>query len=415
MVLAHTVETLEGSLAKPHKLELADIFRQFGDNYRRTHKMPLSHHKVMHAVKICRTSYLGGHMRKCSLCGYEHPTYNSCGNRHCPKCQSIARLHWVKRREEELLPVNYFHNVFTLPHRLNGLTRSNKKTIYDILFRSVSETLLEFGENELGGRVGFLAIFHTWDQKLCQHIHLHCIIPSGALTGDRKRWTGSPHADFLFSVRALSAVFRGKFLCYLKEAYVNGKLTFAGKSSQFESEDGFYSLINALYKEDWVVYSKRPFAGPERVIDSLGRYAFRIAISNDRIKCVRDGMVTFTYRDRKDDNIKKEITLSAGEFIRRFLTHVLPDSYTRIRHFGFLANRNRRDNISCVKSLLGVSPYDGKRKEQSAQEIMLELTGKDILKCPRCKAGTMTLHHLIPRFSVWVDSQLSKPELVDTS
>lgn len=377
--------------------------------------MPLSHHKVMHKVEVCRTSYLGGHMRTCNSCGYEHPVYNSCGNRHCPKCQSIAKLRWVAKREEELLPVNYFHNVFTLPHKLNSLASYNKKIIYDILFRSVSETLTQFGENELGGKVGFLSILHTWDQKLAQHIHLHCIIPAGALSGDRKSWVGSSNDDFLFSVRALSKVFRGKFLYYLKEAYVGGKLTFAGKALEFESEDGFKVLVNDLYKENWVVYSARPFAGPRSVLNYLGRYTHRIAISNERIRCVTGGMVTFTYRDRKDGNRKKEITISTSEFIRRFLTHVLPDSYTRIRHFGFLSNRNREDNISCVKNLLGVNTSNDDSKEQSMQELMLMVTGKDIFKCPSCRSGTMILDRLIPRFSAWIDSQLSQPELIDTS
>ncbi|MFC2159780.1 IS91 family transposase [Actinomycetota bacterium] len=402
-------------MEKKLKWELADIFRKFGDNYRRVHRMPLSHHKVMHVVKVCRTSYLGGHMRKCDSCGYEHPTYNSCGNRHCPKCQSLAKLRWVAKRQEELLPVNYFHNVFTIPHRLNGLARYNKKLIYDILFRSVSETLTQFGKNELGGKLGFLSILHTWDQKLAQHIHLHCIIPDGALSGDRKSWIRSANNDFLFSVRALSKVFRGKFLYYLKEAYSTGKLAIAGKSTEFTSEDRFYSLINDLYKENWVVYSARPFAGPLKALDYLGRYAFRIAISNDRIKGVAGSMVTFTYRDRKDGNIKKDITLPAGEFIRRFLLHVLPCSYMRIRHFGFLSNRNRKENIACVKRLLGLNPDAGEGKEQSTQDLMLKITGKDIFKCPRCRSGTMTSDHLIPRFSAWVDSQLSKPELIDTS
>jgi len=402
-------------VAESLKWELADIFRKFGDVYRKAHRMPLSHHKVMHKVEVCRTSYLGGHMRKCDSCGYSRPVYNSCGNRHCPRCQSLAKFRWVEKRQEELLPVNYFHNVFTLPHRLNSLARYNQKIIYDILFRSVSETLLEFGQNELGGRIGFLAILHTWDQKLSQHIHLHCIIPAGALSGDRKSWIRSTNNDFLFSVRALSAVFRGKFLSYLKDAFTNGKLTFAGKASQFESEDGFRALKDDLYQKDWVVYSKRPFAGPKIALDYLGRYAFRIAISNDRIKGVKDGMVTFTYRDRKDSNRKKEITLSASEFIRRFLLHVLPSSYTRIRHFGFISNRNRKDNISYVKRLLGASPNNDDSKEQSMQEIMLDLTGKDIFKCPRCRSGTMTLDRLIQRFSAWIDSQLNEPELIDTS
>ena len=198
MVLAHTIESPEDICRKPHKLELADIFREFGDTYRKSYPMSLAQQKVMHAVEVCRTSYLGGHIMICSFCGYSRPTYNSCGNRHCPKCQSLAKARWVKKREEELLPVAYFHNVFTLPHELNTLARSNKKVIYDILFRSVSETLLEFGENKFGGKVGFLAILHTWDQKLLQHTHLHCVIPAGAISADRKRWIRSPDDDFLF-------------------------------------------------------------------------------------------------------------------------------------------------------------------------------------------------------------------------
>lgn len=398
-----------------YSCELSDIFIEFGNAYRRAHPMSLAQKKVMHAVEVCRTSYLGGHMKVCSLCGYEHPTYNSCGNRHCPKCQSLSKVRWLKKREQELLPVDYFHNVFTLPHSLNVLARPNKKILYDILFKSVSETLLEFGENELGGKIGFLAILHTWDQLLSEHIHLHCIIPAGAVSADRKRWTVSPNDDFLFSVKALSKVFRGKFLCYLKNAYAEDKLTFAGKSLEFDNKEGFKTLIDDLYRTDWVVYSKKPFAGPEKVLDYLGRYTHRIAISNERIKHVRDGRVTFNYRDRRDSNRKKEITLSACEFIRRFLSHVLPESFTRIRHFGFLANRNRKVNIACVKKLLGVSFDTGERKEKSVEEIMLELTGEDILKCPRCKVGTMNIHHLIPRFSVWFDSCFSAPELVDTS
>ena len=389
--------------------DLSDIFIEYGDAYRKSRPMSFSQKKVMHAVKVCRTSYLGGHMKTCSFCGYEHPTYNSCGNRHCPKCQSLSKFRWVKKREEELLPVDYFHNVFTLPHELNALSRANKKVIYNILFKSVSETLLEFGENEPGGKLGFLAILHTWDQKLKEHIHLHCIIPTGALSVGKMRWIKSSNDNFLFSVKALSKVFRGKFLCYLKKAYTKGWLVFVGKSAEYESKEGFKALIDGLYKKDWVVYSKRPFAGPEKVLDYLGRYTHRIAISNDRIKSVGDGMVTFTYRDRKSDNRKKEVTLSADEFIRRFLLHVLPGSYTRIRHYGFLSNRNRKVNIARVKNLLEVSSDTGTKQKQSAQEIMLELTGKDILKCPHCRTGTMAFHRLIPGFSEWIDSQFSEP------
>jgi len=399
VVLAQARQDTKDIVEKHPKPELADIFRKFGTRYRKCHNMPLIHHRVMRAVTNCRTSYLGGHIKKCDHCGYSHPTYNSCGNRHCPKCQSLAKFRWVKKRKEELLPVAYFHNVFTLPHDLNTLARTNKKIVYDILFKSVSETLLEFGQNELGGRIGFIATLHTWDQKLCQHIHLHCVIPGGALLSDKKRWTGPESDNFLFSVKALSKVFKGKFLCYLKDSYVKGDLAFSGKSTEYETGAGFKALIDRLYKKEWIVYSKKPFAGPEKVLDYLGRYTFRTAISNERIKAVAGGRVTFAYRDRRDNNRKKQATLTADEFIRRYLLHVLPKSYMRIRHFGFLANRNRKENIVWVQKLLGVSIDTGEKANQSTEEIMLKLTGKDISKCPRCKVGTMTFYQLIPGFN----------------
>jgi predicted Zn-ribbon and HTH transcriptional regulator len=396
MVLARIVAETD----KFKKWQLADIFMEFGPCYRRTHNIPLIHHRVMRAVTNCRTSRLGGHMKKCDHCGYSHPTYNSCGNRHCPKCQSLAKFRWVEKRKEELLPAAYFHNVFTLPHDLNGLARTNKKIIYDILFKSVSHTLLEFGKNEIGGKIGFIATLHTWDQKLAQHIHLHCVIPGGALSSDKRRWISTESDNFLFSVKALSKVFRGKFICYLKDSYVKGDLIFSGKSLEYESNEGFKVLIDRLYKKEWIVYCKKPFAGPEKVLDYLGRYTFRTAISNERIKGIAAGRVTFTYRDRRDGNRKKEAVLSADEFIRRFLLHVLPNSYMRIRHYGFLANRNRKENIMLVKKLLGVSIDIGERSKQSMEEVMLELTGKDISRCPQCKVGTMVFHQLIPGFNL---------------
>jgi predicted Zn-ribbon and HTH transcriptional regulator len=409
MIPAHAIEETEDVLEKPKKFELADIFGKFGPAYRKAHTMPLTHHRVMRAVTNCRTSYLGGHMKKCDACGYSHPTYNSCGSRHCPKCQSLAKLRWVVKRKQELLPVAYFHNVFTIAHDLNGLVRTNKNIIYDILFKSVSETLLKFGQNELGGRIGFLSILHTWDQKLLEHIHLHCVIPAGALSSDKKRWIDPGNGDFLFSVKALSKVFKGKFLDYLKKAYAKGDLLFCGKSSEYATKEGFKALLDGLYRKEWIVYSKKPFAGPDKVLDYLGRYVFRSAISNERIKGVSGGRVSFCYRDRKDGNIKKETTLSADEFIRRFLLHVLPRSYMRIRHYGFLSNRGRSEHIARVKKLLGVSIDIAEKVEQSMEEIMLEITGKDILRCPQCKVGNMRSHYLIPGLNSMISKSCRGP------
>lgn len=309
--------------SKPSKPEVADIFRIHGDAYRKSRSLPKSHLKVMHDIENCRTAEQGGHLYECDLCGYEHPTYNSCCNRHCPKCQSLNKARWLEARNAELLPVTYFHDVFTLPHELNPWIRYNKKVLYDILFQSVSMTLLEFGanpENGLGGKLGFLAVLHSWEQQLLEHHHLHCVIPGGALSFDGKTWINAD-SKFLFPVKALSIVFRGKFTDLLEKA---------SDEENIISPDGkdFNQLLVHLRKINWVVYSKPSFAGPKAVLDYLGRYVHRIAISNDRIKKLENGEVTFTCKDRKNGNRKKEITITAEEFIRRFLTHVLPDGFT---------------------------------------------------------------------------------------
>lgn len=381
------IKEAAGVLDEPQKPELADIFRKFGDLYCKNHPVTYSHLKVINAIKACRTSELGGHMKVCSNCGYSHPVYNSCGNRHCPKCQSLSKARWVAKRQAELLPTVYYHAVFTLPHMINAIARANSKAVYNLLFRSVSETLLKFGQNELGGKVGFISILHTWDQKLAYHIHLHCIIPGGALSAD-KRWIGSPHKDFLFSVGALSAVFKGKFTAYLKKAYKRGDISY--------DRGSFEVLIEDLYKENWVVYLKKPFAGPAKAISYLGRYTHRVAISDGRIKAIGKEDVTFSYRDRKDSNRIKEATLSGTEFIKRFLGHVLPRYFTRIRHFGFLANRNRKKNINLLRGILGLPPQVEFRPE-STEELMLRLAGVDITLCPRCRVGRLRVGYPIPR------------------
>jgi predicted Zn-ribbon and HTH transcriptional regulator len=293
--------------------ELADIFRQYGESYRKTHRLPASQQKVMRAVSVCRSQELGGHLTQCDTCGFEHPTYNSCRNRHCPKCQSLAKAKWLQKQTSELLPVGYFHLVFTLPHVLNGLILAHKKILLALLFKAVSETLLEFGRSRLGGTVGMTAVLHTWDQTLKDHFHLHCLIPAGALSFDHSRWIAA-RKNFLFPVKALSRVFRAKFLSHLKQACERGKLQAANNEP------------NALRKKNWIVYAKKPFGSPQTVLDYLGRYTHRVALSNDRILNVQNGLVTLSYRDRKDGDRKKALPLEAHEFIRRFLLHVLPDA-----------------------------------------------------------------------------------------
>jgi hypothetical protein len=286
--------------------------------------------------------------------------------------------------------VPYFHNVFTLPHELNPVALSNRKAIFSILFKAVSETLLQFGINNLGGTLGFTLILHTWDQRLLEHIHLHCVIPGGVLSLNKTRWIPSAE-NYLFNVEALSMVFKGKFIEYLQKAHAKGQLDFPGTITQYATHEGFSGLIRALKSKDWVVFSKKPFAGPQQVLDYIGRYTHRVAISNNRIVNVQDGMVTFTYRDRKDNNTVKLTTVDAGEFIRRFLRHVLPLGFTKIRHFGFLSNKRKKETIQFCRELIGDNTQQPPREKKTAPELMIELTGTDITRCPCCKEGTMII------------------------
>jgi len=345
----------------------------------------------MRAIETCRTTSLGGHVEKCDCCGFKRHAYNSCRNRHCPKCQSLVKAQWLQARKAELLPVGYFHTVFTIPHELNPLAMYNNRIVYDLLFRSAAETLQKFAADtkHLGGKAGFTSILHTWDQKTLYHVHLHCVIPGGALSPDGKRWIRS-RSNFLFPVKALSKVFRGKFIAYLKEEFARGGLVLP------DEEVCFARLVNQLWKKEWVVYSKPPFGGPEKVLDYLGRYTHRVAISNHRIKCVKNGTVSFTYRDRADGDSRKMLTLPAFEFIRRFLTHVLPKSYMRIRHFGFLAPRAKGRDLARCRELLGVVTEDVKPPRKTPRQLMLEITGLDIEKCPMCKKGRMHRGEKLP-------------------
>ena len=387
--LAVSSESEEATSTRP-KWEVADIFRLYGKEYHCSHPAPSSHLKVMHSIQVCRTAYLGGHVQKCDSCGYEHPAYNSCRNRHCPKCQSLTKARWLQDRKAELLPVGYFHAVFTLPHELNPLALCNKKAVYDILFRSASETLLQFGKNNLKGRLGFLCILHTWEQTLLDHFHLHCVVPSGALSFDKRRWIRADK-NFLFHVESLSVVFREKFIDYLETAFDKGDLLFPGKIATLQRQREFSRYIDSLREHQWVVYCKKPFAGPEQVLEYIGRYTHRVAISNNRILSVDNGRVTFTYRDRRHGDVLNTMTIKSEEFIRRFLLHVLPDGFMRIRHFGFLANRCKQENIQCIRELTGISATVTGKTRKNTQELMLELTGMDIAMCPCCKKGIMQI------------------------
>jgi hypothetical protein len=392
-------EQAAGSKRSP---ELADIFRAYGESYRQAHPLPRAQLKVMRAIESCRTAPLGGHLQQCDSCGYQQPAYNSCRNRHCPKSGSLAKAQWLEDRKADLLPVGYFHLVFTLPHELNPLLLVNKKLLCDILFKAVSQTLLEFGRTHLGGSLGFICVLHTWDQTLRDHFHLHCLIPGGALSFDLRRWIAA-RRTFLFSVTALSLVFRGKFLALVERAFSKGELRFPGRSAALAEPVAFADLVHALRHKPWVVYAKRPFSSPEKVLDYLGRYTQRVALSNNRILAVAETakgpQVTFSYRNRKDGNRTRTMTLQADEFIRRFLLHVLPEGFMRIRHFGFLANHSRKQKLDRCRVLLDLAPPSPTGKK-SARQLLLEVTGFDLARCPACCLGTLITLTQLPASDV---------------
>lgn len=383
---------------KSEPVDLARILWRHMKTYQTRYKLHPDHYDVVADIMKCRTAYLGGHMYRCDTCDEEIPVYNSCRNRHCPQCQTMTKAKWLEDRKAELLPVTYFHTVFTLPHDINPVALVNKRKVYGMLFTAVSQTLRVFGqnpENGLGGKLGVIAILHTWNQKLEDHIHLHGVVPGGVLSPDHKRFI-SCKKDFLFSVRALSKVFRGKFMELFETAYKNGELIFPGKTELLGTPAGFKTLKNKLWSKDWVVYAKKPFDGPRDVLSYIARYTHRVAISNNRILACENGNVTFSYRNRKKDTIENE-TLDAAEFIRRFLLHVVPKGFMRIRHYGLFANRCRKKNINRCRELLGVKGDLSKPEKKSVEELMLELTGKDIRLCPRCKKGTLKQNDPIAR------------------
>ncbi len=361
--------------------ELADIVRLHGGEVRCTQTLAPVQLRALRAIETCRTSALGGHRETCDRCGASRAVYHSCRNRHCPKCQTLAKERWIEARRAELLPVPYFHVVFTLPHELNPLAQHPPRVIYNLLFQAAAQTLQTFGRNSkhLGGEIGITAILHTWGQNLGQHIHLHCLVTGGALAADGSQWIPS-HPRYLFPVRALSPVFRAKFLAGLQRAFEKRLLL----RDDIEARH----LVATLREKPWVVYTKRPFAGPESVLQYLGRYTHRIAISNDRILDLRDGVVRFRWRDYQDDNRNKVMTLCAEEFLRRFLLHVLPRGFMRIRHFGLLANRHRKAKLERCRTLLAAPP-PAEKPAESVTAMVERLTGKDLTLCPFCEQGTM--------------------------
>lgn len=367
-------------------IEIQDILSCYGPEFQNSHPLPSYQRKAMNHILNCRSSVLGGHFDQCDSCGHIRISYNSCRDRHCPKCQNLARERWLVNREQELLDVGYFHIVFTVPASLNPLALRNQKVIYDIIFRAASESLRELATDPkyLGADIGMLCLLHTWGQNLMDHPHLHCLVPGGGLSFDGLRWIHSSK-KFFIPVKALSRKFRGKFLAFLKEAVSNNTLQFHGQISHLSEKSCWQDFIDNLYKSEWVVYCKKPFASPAHVLRYLGRYTHRVAISNQRIVSADNGLVTFKYRDYRDNNKEKLMTVSASEFIRRFLFHILPSRFVKIRYYGIFANRVRKVKVMKSQKLLGMKLCQ--QPKLSTIDLIIRLTGADPTICPCCNHG----------------------------
>ena len=388
---------------REHRLEVADVFRTYEREFfaQWGHAIAPHQRKAFRAIRNCRTAALGGHVEyveQCDTCGHRVISYNSCRDRHCPKCQATARAKWLAERETELLPVPYFHVIFTLPRQIGGLALHNAREIYNVLFRAASETLLTIAADpkHLGASIGFLAVLHTWGQSLHLHPHLHCVVPGGGISPDGARWIECKKESFFLPVKVLSCRFRNVFLVYLREAFEAGKLKFHGEMAELAQEPAFETFCEKAKRIKWVVFAKPPFGGAEQVLKYLARYTHRVAISNQRLLSMEDGKVRFEYKDYADGSQVKVMELDATEFIRRFLLHILPSGFVRIRQFGFLANRARKKKLAICRALLKAVP-----PEKSA----IKAEERTVKRCPICKIGQMVLIGIIPFGSHAVPAQ----------
>jgi len=393
---------------------MADVFRLYGAAYRQKFSAVLStaQHRVMTAIESCRTAALGGHVEVCDRCGQQRVWFNSCSDRHCPKCQSLARAEWIEDRQAEILDTEYFQVVFTVPEEIADIALQNKRTVYGILFRAAAETLQTIAADpqHLGAQIGFFAVLHTWGQNLLHHPHLHCVIPGGGLSPDGTRWI-SCRSGFFLPVRVLSRLFRRLFLKYLEKAFDSDRLHFFGSLEQLRDAHEFRSIIAPLKETEWVVYAKPPFAGPQRVLDYVGRYTHRVAISNNRILDIEEDRVTFHWKDYRHNHRPKTMTLPAEEFIRRFLIHVLPEGFQRIRYYGFLSNRHREEKLTRCRQLLGMRAVDpesavgGQPIDYDYVALYEKLTGSSLRQCPICRQGRMVVVEILaPSVSAFIDT-----------
>ena len=389
---------------RTHRLEVADVFRSCQDDYCATYSWSAQQRRVFQNIVACRTAALGGHLQRCEQCGHEQISYNSCRDRHCPKCQGKKQADWLQSRMADLLEVPYFHIVFTLPEPLGTLALQNKCRLYNLLFRAACETLVTIAQDpkHLGAKIGFLAVLHTWGQSLLHHPHLHCVVPAGGLSVDESRWIPS-HQGFFLPVRVLSRLFQKKFLSFLRQAYRQNQLVFEGQFQHLATRSSWSDFLEKLQQTDWVVYSKPPFGSPQQVLKYLARYTHRVAISNYRLISLSNGKIIFHYKDYRRDNRQRTMTLKTVEFTRRFLLHVLPKRFVRIRHYGFLANRCRREKLALCRQLLNSgsrSPSLDTPRPNGTEQPEL---------CPACQKGRMVVLLNLPPMITWMEPRMNSP------
>ena len=402
------------------QLEVAEIFRRYGSAYLARYGYVTSEEQrwVLKSIVTCRTAALGGHVKECDTCDHTEVYYNSCRDRHCPKCQAAARADWLAARAADLLDgVQYFHLVFTIQDKLNALVLQNKGVLYRILFRAVSETLHTIARDpkHLGAEIGFLAVLHTWSQAILDHPHVHCVVPGGGISPNGDRWVPCRKHNYFLPVQVLSALFQKKFLSYLNESFKDGKLSLHGKLEHLREEKNWERFLSPLYDTKWVVYAKPPFGDARQVLKYLARYTHRVAISNQRLITLEDGKVTFRWKDYANGNVQRTMTLDAVEFIRRFLLHTLPSGFMRIRHYGFLSNRNSKEKLALCRRLLGIEERPQLLPlEEAEQPTDASANSDNSARCPACKEGHMIVVQTIDPYPKSV-LKLSSLLIDDTS
>jgi hypothetical protein len=403
MALASPTGAAQAAERTRPAFEVADVVRQYGASFLQAYPTSHPQRAALRTLARCRTAALGGHVEQCDGCAHRRIAYNSCRNRHCPKCQGQQRAKWMAAEQALLLPTEYFHVVFTLPHALTALIRVNPRALYGLLFRAAAATLLAFARDpkHLGGEPAITMVLHTWGQTLTEHAHVHCVVSGGGLSADACRWQSTKRRGFLFPVQALSKMFRGKYLAALGRLQRTGTLCLAGQSARLSEANNWLHLLGELRRTHWVVYAKPPFGGPECVLKYLSRYTHRVAISNRRLRFVGAGVVRFSWKDYADHNATKEMTLRAEEFLRRFLLHVVPRGFMRIRHYGILANRHRAQKLRRCRELLGVptpqAPLTMPNRDSQRDAPNERDTEPPLPPCPICGAPMRVVEILAPR------------------